>query len=368
VSDTGVVDFPYMLFARREALAAAFPLTQSGMPPADARLLEGAPLADLAFAGVDALPKLQAALAALIGVPHERLAVALGASGAMNVVASALFGPGNRVAVETPSYEPLRALPRRLGAEVRTIERRPERAWRVDPGEVERALAGAPRGHVFLTNPHNPSGALTAPGELVELARIAERAGGLLISNEIYMEYAPPARRYHACRLAPNAISLGSLTKAYGLGALRIGWIALGESAAKERSRIDDATYLAWVDPPTPAVRAALAAIERIAELRAAIERVERESRPIFASWLASEPAVSAHLPEFGLIAFPRIEGASETRELARYLAAEHGVGVVPGEFFGLPGHVRLGFGLPPPRLTEALRRLSAGLAARPRS
>jgi aspartate/methionine/tyrosine aminotransferase len=353
-----------MTFARTEGQRGAFALTQSGMPPADARLFDGLAGPDLVFAGKEALPLLQARIAEHVGVRPEHVLVTLGASGAMHVTASALFRPGVRVASETPSYEPLRALPVHFGAELREVERRDGDGWQLDPAEVRRALTGAKTGHVFITNPHNPSGAMLGPDVLRALAAEAERAGGALICNEIYIEYAPDGRRLRAHDIAPNVITLGSMTKAYGLGALRIGWIAFGAAMHDERERFLDAIYLDYVDPATVAVRCGLRAFERMREMRTAIEALERDSKPQFARWLERADGIRAQVPEFGLIAFPRIEGVDDTLALGRYLADEHEVGVVPGEFFGRAGHVRVGFGLPKERLSEALRRFERGVAA----
>ena len=356
--------FPYMTFARTEGQRGTFALTQSGMPAADARLFDGLGAPDLVFAGKEALPVLQARIAEHVGVRPEHVLVTLGASGAMHVAASALFRSGVRVVSETPSYEPLRVLPVHFGAELREVERRESDGWQIDPAEVRRALAGAKTGHVFVTNPHNPSGAMLAPDVLRALAAEAERAGGCLISNEIYIEYAPDGRRLRAHELAPNVITLGSLTKAYGLGALRIGWVALGAALHGERERFEDAIYLDYVDPATIAVRYGVRAFERMRELRSAIEAVDQGSKPEFARWLSQAAGIRGQVPEFGLIAFPRVEGVEDTRALGRYLVDEHEVGVVPGEFFGRAGHVRVGFGLPRERLSEALRRFERGVAA----
>lgn len=353
--------FAYMRFARTEALGAQFALTQSGMPAADPKLFDGCAELDLGFAGKDVLPRLRAAIGAHVGAEPDDVLVTSGASGAMHLAASVVCAPGTRVASETPAYEPLHALPRHFGAELATFERTPSAGWRIDPAAVARALTGARRGHVSLTNPHNPSGVLLEANDLVALAREAERAGGILISNEIYAEYVPAARRVRAHRLAPNTLSLGSLTKAYGLGALRIGWVVLGTGLAAERERFEEALFLDYVDPPTPALRLGLHAFGCLEQLRAPIARCERESKPEFASWLAASTRFRGAPSEFGMIAFPEVLGVGDTRAFARHLRAEHGVGVVPGEFFQRPGHVRIGFGLPLEPLREALARLDRG-------
>jgi aspartate/methionine/tyrosine aminotransferase len=355
--------FPYMFFARRSGGRAPCSLVASGMPPADARLFEPE-LPDLDFAGKEALPLLEERLAAHLGLDREQVLVTVGASAAMLVTGLALYR-GARVAVERPCYEPLAALPEVCGGELRPFDRRADERYAVDPDRVRRALGrGNGPGHVVLSTPHNPSGARSGPEELATLAELAAGHGGFLISNEVYLEFVPRAERRSAVHLAPAAIALGSLTKAYGLGALRIGWIALGERARALRARFEDASYLATVDPPTPALRLGARALERIDALRAPYERLRALNRPLFARWLAETPGVEALVPEHGLIAFPRLEGIADTHAFQRFAAREHGVDVVPGEYFGAGGHVRLGYGVEPEVLRGGLERLGRALAA----
>jgi aspartate/methionine/tyrosine aminotransferase len=351
-----------MEFARTEAYRSPYSLTSSGMPAADPAVFGSSMPIDLAWGGKEALPELEERLSRHLGIDRSRVIVTIGASSAIHLAALTLFRPGTRVAAETPSYEPLRALPPYLGAELALVERRPEYGWRVDPAAVAKALAGAREGYVFITNPNNPTGARSSEAEIVELAELAARAGGALISAEVYMEYElDPKRRTLACRLAPNTISIGSLTKAYGLGAVRMGWVALGEGLAAERARFVDVSYLNYVDPPTVSMRLAARAFDLLDRLREPIRHMEAAQKPILRRWLAETPGVEGSAPELGLTAFPRIVGVDDTRAFARHLVERHGVDVVPGEFFGRAGHLRIGCGLPPADLTEALTRVAAG-------
>lgn len=360
----GALRFPYMFWAHSEAVRSPWCLSQSGMPaPARELFADLGPL-DLAHPEIEAAPRLRARLSELYGLPPERILLVPGASGGMWLAAQRWFRAGARVAAETPSYEPLRALPRDFGAELRLLERRPELGWHFDPAEADRLLDGARPGHVFITNSHNPTGAVLSAEELAALARSAERAGGVLVSCEVYMEFAPPARRVHAFQAAPNAVSIGSLTKAYGLGALRIGWVLLGEGLAHERERLLDGAYLGWVDPPTPICRIARHALDHLPELVQPILRVERECAPLLADWLARTNGITCVPPALGITAFPRIAGIDDTRALSRHLQQAHQVDTVPGEFFAAPGHLRIGCGVPPETLREGLRRLGAGIEA----
>jgi aspartate/methionine/tyrosine aminotransferase len=335
------------------------------MPTADSGFLSTLGSFDLGHPAREALPAVEARLSELFSVPVSRVLVTLGASGGMHLCALRWMRSGARVVVDVPSYEPFRALPSYLGADLRPLRRRLEDDWLVDPSEVRRLLArGSGPGHVFLANLHNPTGACLDRDRMQALAREAASTGGNLISCEVYMEYVPNTRRLHAFELAPNGVSIGSLTKAYGLGPLRIGWIVLGEGLERERVHLQDMAYLAYVDPPTATLRAARLALDRLPDLLEPLARVERESRPLWKRWLEETEGIEASVPEFGIIAFPRIEGAEDTLALAEFLVREHGVDVVPGEFFGLPGHVRIGCGVPAATLSAGLERLTRGLEA----
>jgi len=358
--------FPYMVFARTRAQLARHNLTQSGMPQPEAALELRAESAvvDSGYAGIEALPEWERRIADSLGVDPRRVIVTLGATGGMHLAAWRFFRPGSRVASETPSYEPLRALPRAFGAETVLVERDPAAGWRLDPARVRAALDGSRPGHVFITNPNNPTGARMEASLMRDLAREAQRCGGVLVCCEVYLEFEQPSRREPAFRVAPNTVSISSLTKAYGLGGLRLGWMVLGEGLVGEREALLDLAYMSYVDLPTPALRAGPLAFEQLPRLRPALERVGRESRPILLDWLARTPGVQGTTPDLGLTAFPRIEGVSDSAGLADYLLEQHGVGVVPGEFFGRPGHLRIGCGLPPDRLRSALESLGQGLSA----
>lgn len=358
------LQFPYMFWAHHDGFQSPYCLSQSGMPVPETSFLDGLTI-DVAHPCVEAQPAFEAQVAKLFGLPPERVMMTVGASSAMQIAALRWFRPGARVAAETPSYEPLRRLPEFHGADTRLVERKAENGWLVEPEDVRSALAqGSGPGHVFLTNMHNPSGVLMERERMAAIAAEAERAGGLLVSCEVYMEFVPNERRVHAFDVAPNGVSIGGLTKAYGLGGLRVGWMLLGEAVAEQRLEITDMCYLGYVDPPTPALQAARRALEHLPALQQPIRRVEAESRPLWEAWLRETPGISSVVPEFGLIAFPRVEGVADTAELVLYLQAEYGVDVVPGEYFGKPGHLRVACGVPPETLREGLARLGRGIEA----
>lgn len=337
-------------------------LSQSGMPVPETSFLDGLSL-DIAHPCVEAMPAFETRLAELFNVPVERVRVTVGASSAMQMASMLWFRSGARVLAEAPAYEPLNRLPAFFGAQVMPLRRRLENGWLIEPEDVAQACSqsGAPT-HAFITNSHNPTG-VTMDGErMAAIGAELEKTGGVLVSCEAYMEYLPNARRVHAFDATPNGVSIGTLTKAYGLGALRIGWLILGEGVAQDHMALTDMSYLAYLDPPTPSLVAGRRALDHLAQLSQPIRRIEVESRPHWVRWLQETPGIRAVVPEFGINAFPRIEGVDDTAALTVYLQREHGVDVVPGEYFGAGGHLRVSCGVPEETLKEGLERLTNGI------
>lgn len=376
--------FPYMFWAHKEMIEPTWSLSQSGMPAPAPELIGAEELppaeataANLAHPCHDAQPRLEAQIAERYGVSPDRVILTMGASGAMQLIAATYFGAGTRVAVDVPSYQPFRALPPLFGAHLLEVQRREEEDWRLAPEDVEAGFdATDPTGpaHIFLTNPNNPTGALTNLAGLRALAQIAAERGGILISNESYMDLTPPVEQVRCAVQIPSSITLGSLTKAYGLGALRIGWLVLGESLTHERTRLLDNLYLNYVDPPTAALRIALRAGQKLSALLGPYTKFAVESRPLLVDWVQRTPGVSALCTERGLVLFVRIEnwgangevqpGNTDTTALSVYLAEHFDLAVTPGEFFGQQGCLRLGFGNPREHIEHALLLLTEGLAA----
>ena len=354
-----------MAWAHHESARTRAPLSNSGVPNADASCFDGLGIS-LDHPSRTALPTFEAAVARRLGVPPEAVIATPGASGGLAAVALWLFG-GARVAVEVPSYEQLRSLALRFAGQALPLPRRLEHGYDCLPATLAATLDSArdlhTPGHAFLTNTHNPSGALLRAPRLKELAAVCAERDGALVSCDIYQEFLPATERAWACKAAANGVTIGSLTKAYGLGPLRLGWVALGEALVARHHELRDATYLMWVDPPTTTLAAGVVALERLDDLGAKARELQLHSKPLLDRWLREESRLEALIPSHGLVSFPRVKGVSDTHALAQRLVRDAQVDVVPGEFFGAPGHLRVACGLPPAELQAALGRLSACLA-----
>src|SRR5260221_14370427 len=108
------------------------------------------------------------------------------------------------------------------------LERRFERGYQFEIEELERMVGRGTRA-IVMTNAHNPSGAVTSPEKMMTVGQIARDYGATVICDEVYLDNAFAPGLKPAASFGPNMVSIGSLSKVYGLGGLRIGWIVAPE-------------------------------------------------------------------------------------------------------------------------------------------
>lgn len=314
-----------------------------------------------AFAGGN--PFVVGELARRYGVDEAQVLCTTGATGALALIYKALLKPGDRVLVENPAFDIFHSLARTQGIAVDRFERTGPR-FTIDPETVAAAIRPETR-LIVVSNLHNPSGMATSA--LEALARIAEERGVLLVVDEVYADYAAPdpltgSASAPAVRLSPNAISISSLTKTYGLSTLRCGWIvAAAEVTARIRELAGEIEF--GVSNLTHALGALV--LERYETFDAYRDGIMRRARPIIESYHAhwrAEGLVEGELPAGACIAFPRLVGIADTHGFSEWLADRCGVIVAPGEYFGRAGHIRIGFARAPADVDYGLQALTDGL------
>lgn len=303
-------------------------------------------------------PPLLEAIAARHGTETGHVCPTVGASQGIFSVCAALVGPGDAVLAEKPAYEPLLAVPRLLGAEVRRFERRFENGYHVDPDEF-RASLGAGTKLVLMTNPHNPSGVALSREEVRELAEIAGERGATLLVDEIYLEFLEGAAAATSFGAAPNIAVTSSLTKVFGLGGLRCGWILAQDDLATRLRKLADHMFVEQV----------FIGEQVAAKLFAGLDGMKAASGPLIEGnfgtvreFMRRQEALEWVEPSRGIISFPRLRGGGDAGALVRRLLEKHGTCVVPGRFFEEPRSFRLGFGIPGDELERGLESLRAAL------
>jgi aspartate/methionine/tyrosine aminotransferase len=299
---------------------------------------------------------LRSAIARRYGVGPENVVAANGTSMANFLALAALIAPGDEVIVEHPSYEPMLAAALFLGADVKRVQRLAEDGFRVDIGQLE-ALATEKTRLILLTNLHNPSGALTSTRDLQAIGAIAERHGAYVIVDEVYLDSAVPPRPSSAL-LGPRFVITNSLTKVYGLSGLRCGWILAEPDLAERVWRLND---LFGVNQPHQSEMLSCIAFEHLDQIaEGTAERLGR-NRALFNQLIAGRDDLDCMPADHGITAFPRWAGG-DTDRLDALLRSTYDTSVVPGHWFEMPSHFRVGLGGDTDMLAQGLDRLASAL------
>ena len=348
----------YLTWSKRRS-GARYNLARSGAPRF--------PLADLSPSLDDLLatdphedgwPPLVDRIAARYGVSAQSVVTTHGCSMANHLAYAALLETGDDVLIETPVYEPLVTLTRYLGARPNLVARRAEAAWRMDPADVKRALT--PRTKlVILSNLHNPTGALDDDATVAEIARAAEQVGAHVLVDEVYLEFLHADGVRTSAGVAPNVLATRSLTKAFGLDTLRIGWVVAEPALAERIRRLND---LFSVTIAHPSERLAARALDQADGILARTRADLARNLEAMDAFVRARPRLSWARPRAGTVGFVRVEGVDVDAWVER-LHREYEVAIVPGRFFDAAGHVRIAFGLAPDDFRAALERMARALA-----
>lgn len=357
MSEQRVMRSEYMEWAKTRQ-AARYTLAVSGIKGMTLAEL-GATLDDLELDGVDRYghPPLLEAFAAKSGVTASHIVLSTGTSGANHLVFAALLAPGDEVAMETPVYEPMERLAEHLGAVVRFFPRRRENGFRIDPSDVAAAMTSRTRA-VVLSSLHNPAPVATDEATLRAIGAVAERAGAKVIVDEAYLDAAFEAAPPSAGQLGATFVATTSLTKVYGLGGLRAGWIVAEPSFAE---RLRHLKNLFGVNDAHPAERLAEVAMRKSDAILARARAILDVNRKVWHAFLDGRDDLEAERAAIGTTSFPRVLGADADR-LCASLRERYETSLVPGRWFRAPEHVRVGLCGDPAVFVEGVRRLGLAL------
>jgi aspartate/methionine/tyrosine aminotransferase len=357
--------FELMHWAKERSERAKLSLGGSGVPspdPKEVPLLEAVPGDPSPFDSTGNYygdPRLRDAIAELHGVERESVIVSEGTSLANYTALACLAGPGETILVERPTYASLAAIPRFHGALVRDIVRRPESAWVPSVQELERLIPSERPRAIVLTRLHNPSGCDLPQNFLDALARLADVHDFYVLFDEVYLDFLEGASPAH--RFSRRFLTTGSLTKAYGFGGLRVGWI-VGDDEILEPMK--ELSFHLAVNGSTSSQSAALRVLQHRDEILARSRRISQRGLSILASWIETRDDVKWTPPAGGLTAFLQLASVSNTMDFSQSLYHRHGVAAPPGELFGMPGWVRVSVGAAEEKLRDALDRLGKALDA----
>lgn len=292
------------------------------------------------------------------GLSPDDVLVTAGAAGALFIISTSLLSEHDHLVVVRPNYATNIETPRAIGCDISFIDLSFDNGFALDLAKVAAALRPNTR-YISVTCPHNPTGTVMSRADLDGLIGLAERHGCHLLVDETYRDLSYGEKLPAAASLSPRAISVSSLSKAFGIPGIRIGWLVTRDAklyerflAAKEQigicgSVIDEAVARKMLEG-------------RDAFLQQLVPQMAAR-RDIVQAWIDAEPLVDWVRPHGGVVGFPRLN-IGEDFDLERFyqrLLERHGAYVGPGHWFEMPkSFFRLGFGWP----TED--QLKGGLAA----
>lgn len=291
------------------------------------------------------------------GVTPDRVVCAAGTSMANHLAFAATLEPGDEVLVERPTYELLVSTLQYLGAKIRYFDRRMESDFRLDPEEVARRMTPKTR-LIVLTNLHNPTGVLIDDAILTAVGDIAREQKALVLVDEVYLEALYEQRPRPAIHLGDHFLVSSSLTKAYGLSGLRCGWVLASPELTHRMCLIND---LYGVYAATTADMLSVIAFDSLAGVAARAKKLLAKNRPVLDAFLQSRDDLACVRPEFGTIAFPKLLHQS-VHDLDHLLREKYETSIVPGRYFEMPQHFRIGIGGDPEMTRAAFERLGDAL------
>lgn len=304
-------------------------------------------------------PALRESIAEMYGtVGPEGVLVCSGAQEAIFLFMHAALGPGDHLVVHDPCYQSLKEVAASIGAEVTPWPADASAGWALDPDFLAAAIRPSTRA-VVLNCPHNPTGYLMDAERFRAVVALVERHGLHLFSDEVYrgLEHEPATRLPSACDLSERAVSLGVLSKTYGLPGLRIGWAATRCTEVHRRmAALKDYTTICNSAPSEVLAGVALRNRDFLAR---------RSLETVLANLALLDPFFERHAdrfewirPQAGPIAFPRLRSGDADR-FCDQVREKSGILLVPGSVFEAGrDHFRIGFGRRNlPEALEALER-----------
>ena len=292
-------------------------------------------------------PALRQEIAALYqGLSADDVLVFAGAEEAIFVFMNAALQAGDHIIVHSPCYQSLASVAAAAGCRVTRWETGAKDGWAPDLGQLTGEITAATRALV-VNFPHNPTGFLPTPGRFAEIVEIARRNQLLFFSDEVYrfLEYKEEDKLPAACEVYENGVSLGVMSKAFGLAGLRLGWAACrNRDILRAMAEMKDYTTICTAAPSEFLAALALRQRRRILErnleiIGANLDRLNdfMAGHERFFAWLP---------PRAGPVALPAVRFAAGSDDFCSRLLREQGVLLLPGRMFGAAAeHFRIGFG-----------------------
>ena len=289
----------------------------------------------------------------------EQILVHAGAEEAIFAFMNATLDKSDHVIVHFPCYQSLFEVAHAIECDITRWETHEEDGWELDLDMLRQSIRSNTKA-IIINCPHNPTGYLMSKTKQQQIIEIAREHNCIVFSDEVYrwLEQNPDDTLPAACDLYENAVSLGVMSKTFGLPGLRIGWIAT------RNKQIYDA-IAAFKDYLTicnsaPSEFLATIALRNRSTIIARNKRIIEENLVALNTFFASYHHLFNWIaPKAGSIAFPSIRFEQDVEQFCTNLVEQQGVLLLPGTCYDFGHrHFRIGFGRK--NMLECLDRLEA--------
>jgi aspartate/methionine/tyrosine aminotransferase len=342
--------------------SGAHPLQLKELLAYDPSMLDQMLESELGYGYAEGSPELREAIAQYYpGATADNVLVTVGCIEANYLVYSTLLRPGDQVAIQVPNYLQGWGVANNLNADRRTFSLDPDRDWALNVDSLNEAVTDKTK-LIAICNPNNPTGQILTDSEIDTIIAAADRSGAYLLADEIYAgaERGSEAVTPTIYGRYDKVLSAGSLSKAYGAPGLRIGWIVGPQDILKEL----------WARHEYVTISTAklsnhyLAPLVLRPDVRSAL--FERTRQYIRDGWTRFEPWIEEHKdilsltpPKASAISFLRYNLKIDSVSLVERIIRDGSVLIGPGDYFGIPNHIRISYGLPHDYLMQGLGRIS---------
>ena len=343
-------------------------LSESGVYPVFLReLLEIDPsgldrmlATDLNYPHVNGLPDLRANIAALYdGAGPDNVLVTVGAIEANYISTRTLLSPGDEMVVMLPNYMQIWGIAKNHDYRVKTFRLVEMSDWAPDLEHLNSLVTPETR-VIAICNPNNPTGYILTEAEMDAIVAAADRVGAWILADEVYRgaERTTDQESPSFYGRYDKVIATGSMSKAYGMPGLRIGWLVGPQDMVDEIwARHEYVTISASM------LSNKLASLALSPDVRPQlIQRTRdyiRRGFPILEAWMsAHQESFRMSPPQAAAVAFVRYDLDINSTEFVDRLIEDKSVLIVPGDHFGMDKFIRVSFGLPRDYLIPALDRI----------
>ncbi|MDJ0753905.1 MAG: aminotransferase class I/II-fold pyridoxal phosphate-dependent enzyme [Ardenticatenaceae bacterium] len=350
-----------------------FNLTESGVHPISLEeLLDGdeSKITDLLkteinYPHVNGIPELRENIARLYeGANGEKnVLVTVGAAEANYIILQTLLEPGDELATLTPTYKQAWGVAANRGHVVRPFHLRSEYGWSLDIDELN-AQVNERTKIIAIVNPNNPTGYIMSEAEMAAVIAAAERVGAWILADEVYRgaERLQEAETPSFYGRYDKVLAVGSMSKAYGLPGLRVGWVVGPVATVEEIWRRHEYTTITATMLSNHLAAHALSPEVRPRLIQRARDYI-RHGYPVLEAWMEEQEGLFSYTPPLAsAVTFVRYHLETNSTELMEILCREASVFVGAGDSFGMDHHLRIAFGQEEALLNEAFGRIQRTL------